>query len=366
MSHLKLLEPFKLGPYKLKNRLVMAPMTRNRAGEGNVPVNMNATYYQQRVSAGLIISEASQVSEQGVGYPKTPGIHTTEQVEGWKKVTEAVHDKGGIIFLQLWHVGRISHPDFHNGDLPVAPSAVKPEGQAFTYEGLKDFVTPRALEKNEIPGIIEDFKKGAENAKKAGFDGVEIHGANGYLIDQFLRDGTNKRSDEYGGSVTKRSRVALEIVDAVCEVWDSKQVGIRLSPSGVFNDMYDSNPTKLFNYLLGELSRKNLAYVHLVEPLFALEGEKFENVPRNVAEYYRPAYDGILIACGNLDKQKGEKLLRENIADLIAYARLYLANPDLPERFRLDAPLNEPDQDTFYGGDEQGYIDYPFLEKEEA
>lgn len=359
---MKLLESKKVGPYTLKNAMIMAPMTRNRAAEGNVPTDMNATYYKQRTSAGLIISEATQVSEQGIGYPATPGIHTDEQVEGWKKVTEAVHEDDGLIFLQLWHVGRISHPDFHDGDLPVAPSAVKPDGQAFTPTGLKDFVTPRALETEEIPGIINDFKQAAQKAKDAGFDGVEIHAANGYLIDQFLRDGTNKRSDGYGGSIENRSKFALEITDAVCQVWDSSKVGIRLSPSGVFNDMYDSDPAPLFKYVLGELSERNLAYAHLVEPLVDLEGEQFDKVPRNVAEYYRPAYDGTLIACGNLDKEAGEKLLKENHADLIAYARLFLANPDLPKRFAQDAELNEPDTDTFYGGDEEGYIDYPFLD----
>jgi len=366
MSDLKLLEPCTLSDLQLKNRMVMAPMTRNRAGEGNVPHEMNAKYYRQRTSAGLIISEATQISEQGIGYPNTPGIHTDEQVEGWKKVTEAVHKEDGLIFLQLWHVGRISHPDFHDGEKPVAPSTVKPEGQAFTYEGLKDFVTPRALEVEEIPAIIDDFRKGAENAKKAGFDGVEIHAANGYLIDQFLRDGTNKRTDKYGGAIKNRARFALEITKAVCDVWDNDRVGIRLSPSGTFNDMYDSNPPKIFNYLLGELSKYNLAYVHMVEPLFELDGDEYDNFPRNVVEFYRPSYNGTMIGCGNLDKVSGEELLQKDHADLIAYARLFLANPDLPDRFRRDAPLNEPDTDTFYGGDEEGYIDYPFLETKKA
>lgn len=360
---LQLLEKNNVGPYTLKNSMVMAPMTRNRAGKGNIPTDMNVTYYKQRSSAGLIISEASQVSEQGIGYLATPGIHTDDQVEGWKKVTDGVHQKEGLIFSQLWHVGRISHPDFHAGELPVAPSAVKPEGQAFTPTGLKDFVTPRALETEEIPGIIDDFKHAAIQAKKAGFDGVEIHAANGYLIDQFLRDGTNKREDHYGGSIENRSKFALEITDAVCEVWDSQKVGIRLSPSGVFNDMYDSNPAALFNYLLDELSGRDLAYVHLVEPLVELEGDKFEQVPRNVAEFYRPAYDGTLIACGNLDRKLGEHLLKHHHADLIAYARLFLANPDLPKRFAQGAGLNEPDHDMFYGGGEGGYIDYPFLDE---
>lgn len=361
MSELKQLESFQLGDLKLKNRMVMAPMTRNRAGEGNVPHDLNAEYYRQRSSAGLIITEASQVSEQGIGYPMTPGIHTPEQVEGWKKVTGAVHEAGSRVFLQLWHVGRVSHSDYHNGELPVAPSAIPAKGQAFSPTGFKDFETPRALDTDEIPGIVEDFKKGAQNAKEAGFDGVEIHGANGYLLNQFLEDGSNRRGDRYGGSIENRLRFTLEVVEAVLEIWDSNRVGIRLSPNGTFNGMYDSNPKKMYTELLKQLENYELAYVHFVEEARP-EGEEFEHYPELVSSFYADKYSGNRIFCGNLDREKSEELLREGKTDLVAYARLFLANPDLPKRFELDAELNEPDQDTFYGGDEKGYTDYPFLQ----
>jgi len=239
---INLLSPYKLGNLELPNRIVMAPLTRNRAGKGNVPGQLNATYYVQRASAGLIITEATQVSPQGLGYPSTPGIHSAKQVEGWKLVTDAVHQQGGRIVLQLWHVGRISHPDLQpDGALPVAPSAIAPKGEASTYEGQKPFVTPRALETSEIPEIIEQYRQGAKNALEAGFDGVEVHGANGYLLDQFLRDATNQRTDEYGGSIENRTRLLLEVTEAVTEVWGGERVGVRLSPSGTFNDMHDSN-----------------------------------------------------------------------------------------------------------------------------
>jgi N-ethylmaleimide reductase len=340
----------------------MAPMTRSRAGEGNVPTEMNAKYYKQRASAGLIISEATQISEQGVGYPWTPGIHSDEQLEGWKKVTDAVHEAGGRMFAQIWHVGRISHPYFHDGDLPVAPSAVKPEGQAFTPEGMKDFVEPRALETDEIPGIIEDYAQAARNAIKAGFDGVEIHGANGYLIDQFIQDSTNKRDDKYGGSVEDRARFALEVTEAVTDAIGSNKVGIRLSPSGEFNDMYDSNAKHTFTYVINQLNKFNLAYLHLVEPL--TDVSDMPNYLENVTPYFRNVYEGTIITCGGYDRTSGNEAVKQNDTDLVAYAKLFLANPDLPERIAVDTPLNEPDSDTFYGGDEEGYTDYPFMEDE--
>lgn len=354
-----LLTSYNLGRMKLPNRVIMAPMTRNRAGEGNVPTELNAKYYKQRASAGLIISEGTQISEQGVGYPWTPGIHTDEQIKGWKKVTNAVHEADGRIFAQIWHVGRISHPYFHDGDLPVAPSAIKPEGQAFTPEGMKDFVEPRALETDEIPGVIADYARAAENAIEAGFDGVEIHGANGYLIDQFVQDSTNKRNDQYGGSVENRARFALEVTKAVADAIGSERVGIRLSPSGEFNDMYDSNPKHTFTYLINQLNKFDLAYLHLVEPLTDVSDK--ENYLGEVTSFFRNIYEGTLITCGGYTKESGNEAIGENNADLVAYAQLFLANPDLPERFAAGAPLNEPNPDTFYGGDEKGYTDYSFM-----
>jgi len=264
-----LFQPVQVGPYRLANSLVMAPLTRNRAGAGNVPQAMNVEYYTQRASAGLIITEATQISPQGVGYPNTPGIHTREQVDGWRQVTDAVHQRGGRIFLQLWHVGRISHPSLQpNGALPVAPSALKPEAQAFTYEGLQSFVTPRALETTEIPGIVEQFREGARYALAAGFDGVEIHAANGYLLDQFLRDSTNHRTDAYGGSLENRARLLLEVTDAVTGVWGTDRVGVRISPVNAFNSMYDSQPDVTFGYVADRLSKFGLAYLHVVEGSF--------------------------------------------------------------------------------------------------
>lgn len=359
-----LLSPVKVGPYELPNRLVMAPLTRNRAGEGNVPHELNAIYYAQRATAGLIITEASQISPQGVGYPHTPGIHSPEQVEGWKLVTKAVHDRGGHIFLQLWHVGRISHPSLQpDGALPVAPSAIAPAGEASTYEGSKPFVTPRALETEEIPHIVEQYRQAAKNAMEAGFDGVEIHGANGYLIDQFLRDGSNKRTDRYGGSIENRARFLLEVVDAVVSVWGADRVGVRLSPSGTFNSMSDSNPQALFTYVVSQLDRYNLAYIHIVEPRIDNGAPEGQNL---TAGFFRSVYRGIIIAAGGHDRESGEAAIANGEADLIAYGRLYISNPDLAERFAQNAPLNPYDRSTFYGGDERGYTDYPTLQLQTA
>ncbi|HET6527388.1 MAG TPA: alkene reductase, partial [Balneolaceae bacterium] len=260
-----LLTAYKLGDLELPNRMVMAPLTRSRAGEGNAPTDLNAEYYKQRASAGLIISEGTQISPQGVGYPATPGIYSEKQVEGWKKVTDAVHQAGGRIFAQLWHVGRVSHPMYHNGEKPVAPSAVKPEGEIFTAQGMKEFVTPRALETDEILSIVDDFRKAAANAMKAGFDGVEIHGANGYLIEQFIKDGTNLRDDKYGGSVENRARFALEVTKAVTDEIGSTKTGIRFSPSGINQGISDSNPKQSYGYLTKQLNAFDLAYIHLVE-----------------------------------------------------------------------------------------------------
>lgn len=349
-STLNLLSPVKLGRYELPNRIVMAPLTRNRAGAGNVPTEVNITYYAQRASAGLIVTEATQVSPQGVGYPNTPGIHSSEQVAGWKRVTDAVHQQGGKIFLQLWHVGRISDPSLQpNGELPVAPSAIAAENH----------VTPRALELDEISGIVEAYRQGAINALEAGFDGVEIHGANGYLIDQFLQDTTNHRTDEYGGPIENRARFMLEVVEAVVSVWGADRVGIRLSPNGSFNSMADSDPKATFTYAVNALNPYGLAYLHLVEP-------RTDDDKDLGARYFRPIYNGTIISAGGYDREMGNQAIANGEADLIAYGRWFISNPDLPQRFAADAPLNPYDRSTFYGGDEKGYTDYPALNLQPA
>ncbi|MEO1094437.1 MAG: alkene reductase [Cyanobacteria bacterium J06638_28] len=354
-----LFTPVQLGRYTLPNRIVMAPLTRNRAGAGNVPLDMHVTYYTQRATAGLIITEATQVSPLGVGYPSTPGIHSQEQIDAWQKVTAAVHQQGGRIFLQLWHVGRVSHPSFHNGALPVAPSAIAPAGEAMTYTGMQPFVTPRALATDEIPGIVQEFRQGAKNALAAGFDGVEVHGANGYLLDQFLRDGSNQRTDAYGGSIANRARLLLEVTQAVVDVWGADRVGVRLSPSNTFNDMSDSHPRATFSYAVQALSDFGLAYLHLLDPSEADLRHGGTPIP---TRELRPLYQGTLMVNWDYDKDKGNTAIAAGAADLVAYGKLFIANPDLPKRFELDAPLNEPDPSTFYGGDERGYIDYPALQ----
>lgn len=354
-----LFSPVSLGSIQLKNRMVMAPLTRNRAGTGNVPTDLNALYYQQRASAGLIITEATPISAMAHGYPATPGIHTPAQVEGWKKVVQAVHAQGGKIVLQLWHVGRISHPSLlPDNALPVAPSAIKPAGQAFTYQGLQDFVTPRALELSELPGIVADYATATKHALEAGFDGVEVHAANGYLLDQFLRDGSNKRTDQYGGSLENRSRLLLEVVNAVIAVAGADKVGVRISPLNPFNDMADSNPQALFNHVAEVLSPLGLAYLHAVEG--GMGGGEVAPFDFNVL---RKHFKGPYIANLAYDKAKGNAAIASGHADAIAYGVPFLANPDLVERFRQDAPLNAPDQASFYGGTEKGYTDYPTLQQ---
>jgi N-ethylmaleimide reductase len=337
----------------------MAPLTRCRAEGANVPTDLMAEYYAQRASAGLIIAEATTVSPRGHGYPNTPGIYTDEQVAGWKKVTAAVHAKGGRIVLQLWHVGRISHPDFQpNGELPVAPSAIAPKGQVWTGKAMADYVTPRALRTEEMPGIVAEYVRGARLAKQAGFDGVEIHNANGYLLDQFLRDGTNQREDGYGGSVQNRARLTLEVTSAVVSVWGSDRVGIRLSPGGVFNDMRDSDPLRTFGYVLEELSKLELAYAHVtrVTAQDLAHGAKDGVGPKEL----RKRFKGVLITAGGFDRAQGEAALREGWADAIAYGVPFLANPDLPRRLEQGLPLNTPDEGTFYASGAKGYTDYPF------
>ncbi len=355
-----LFTPVRLGRYELANRIVMAPLTRNRAGAGNVPQTMHAEYYAQRASAGLIITEATQASPQGIGYPGTPGIHTPEQIAAWRRVTDAVHDQGGRIFLQIWHVGRISHPSLQRDHaLPVAPSAIRPAGDAFTETGPQRYVTPRALTRDEIPGIVASFRQGAANAIEAGFDGVEIHGANGYLLDQFLRDGSNRRTDRYGGSIENRARLLLEVVDAAAAEIGADRVGVRLSPINSFNSMSDSDPDVTFGYVAHQLSERGLAYLHVVETDFA--GASGENHYHRDA--LREAYRGTYIANGGYDQARARLAIQTGTADLVSFGAPYVANPDLVERFALDAPLNKPDPATFYGGDERGYIDYPFLDE---
>lgn len=352
--------PYRIGSLQLKNRAIMAPLTRSRAEDGNVPSSMAPEYYAGRASAGLIVTEATQAGPGGQGYVSTPGIHSSAQIAGWKKVTDAVHRSGGAIFVQLWHVGRISHPDFLNGELPVAPSPIAPRGvSTYTPTGLKPIPTPRALEQAEIQSIVEEFRQAARNAKTAGFDGVEVHGANGYLLDQFLEDSTNQRSDEYGGSVENRARLLLEVVDAVCREWSSERVGVRLSPGGTFNDMGDSNPRATFGYAARQLSQRKLAYLHLIEPMQS-EGEHPQ--PDLSAEFFRPLYSGTLMVAGGYTLERANHVLQAGLADLVTFGKLFLANPDLVNRFQLGAPLNTPNPETFYTGGASGYIDYPTLE----
>lgn len=350
---------YSLGPLNLPNRFVMAPMTRNRAGAGNVPTEFVSRYYEQRASAGLLVTEATQIAPEGVGYPNTPGIHTADQIAGWARVTDAVHAARGRIFLQLWHVGRISHPLFQpNGILPVAPSAVAPAGQVYTPDGLKPFETPRALVADEIPWIVEQYREGAANALDAGFDGVELHGANGYLPDQFLRDGTNRRLDEYGGSVQNRARFLLDIVRELIDVWGPDRVGVRLSPSGTFNEMKDSNPMETFGYVVGELDRLGIVYVHLVE---GNEDDIRHGGSIVPTERLRPLFRRTLIVNGGYDRERADAVIGNGLADLVSFGKAFLANPDLPQRLKFGAALNVPEPDTFYGGGEKGYIDYPAL-----
>ncbi len=352
-----LFSPIELGRLKLNNRVVMAPLTRNRAGEGNVPTALNAEYYRQRATAGLIIGEATQVSPGGVGYPATPGIHSPEQVAGWHGVLDAVHGEGGRMFCQLWYCGRISHPDMLGGAQPVAPSAIAPEGEAMTYQGPKPFVTPRALTEEDIEAIVAEYRHAAWQAREAGFDGVEVHAANGYLIDQFLRDGSNRRDDHWGGRPENRMRLLLQVLDAVFETWEPDEVGVRLSPENRFNSMSDSDPASTFLFVAERLGRLGLAYLHV------LEGDMLSGERTLDYRALREAFGGTYMANNGYDRARAQAALARGDADLVAFGQLYIANPDLVARFRQDAPLNAPDPDTFYGGDARGYTDYPFLEE---
>ncbi len=362
---MKLFTAEKLGAIAIQNRLVMAPLTRMRAGAGDVPGDLAATYYAQRASAGLIITEATQICPLGKGYPGTPGIYSTEQMQAWKKVTDAVHAKNGKIVMQLWHVGRISHSSHHPEDgLPVAPSAIAPSGQVYTASWqLASYETPRALPQAEIPALISTYKHAAQLAKEAGFDGVEVHAANGYLLDQFLQDGSNQRTDGYGGSFANRTRLLLEVLREVISVWGSDRVGVRLSPYGTFNDMSDQDPVGLFSYVIEQLNPLNLAYLHLIEPRSTGAGgsdEVASHMPCT-SELFKHLFKGKVIMAGGFDGASAETAVANGQADAVAFGRLFISNPDLAERLAQNAPLNPYDRSTFYGGNEKGYTDYPFL-----
>ncbi|HZZ43209.1 MAG TPA: alkene reductase [Tepidisphaeraceae bacterium] len=363
MTNTNLFTELTVGPYKLPNRIIMAPMTRNRAGDGNVPRDLNATYYQQRASAGLIITEATQISHQGQGYPNTPGIYSEDQLAGWRKVTTAVHQHGGHIFAQLWHTGRTSHSFYQPGNsLPVAPSAIPMTSPVYVPgQGMVPHETPRALDLHEIPALIADYARAAKNAIRAGFDGVEIHAANGYLIDQFLRDGTNHRTDRYGGSVANRTRFAVEIATAVTDAIGPEHVGIRLSPSSTFNDMADSTPRETFGQVTEQLDRLHLAYLHVIAPTpkdAKHGGASHDLIP---VSFFRPIFKNTLIANGGYTLDSAQSAIADGFTDAVAFGTSFLANPDLPHRLRTSSPLTPADPTTFYGGDERGYTDYPAL-----
>jgi N-ethylmaleimide reductase len=365
-KHQTLLTNYTLGDQELTNRMVMAPLTRSRADNPeNAPTELHAAYYRQRASAGLIISEGSQISKRAVGYINTPGIYSEAQVEGWKKVTEAVHEEGGKIFLQLWHVGRMSHPDFHGGELPLAPSALNPGEKSYTPEGFKDTVEPKAMTIAEIKQTIQDFKQAAKNAIEAGFDGVEIHASNGYLLHQFFNSTSNIRTDEYGGSKENRGRVLFEVIDAVKEVVPENRIGVRMNPSlhGIFGTTLNEDTIPTHDYLIERLNEYKLAYLHLSEP-FSDVSELAYAEP-HIAKRYRPVYKGTLIINGGFDQEKGNKVIEEGDADLVAYGKLFIANPDLPRRFELGTELNDWNSDTFYTPGAKGYTNYPTLEEVE-
>ncbi len=346
-----LFDPIKIGELQLANRIIMAPLTRCRADAGRVPNALMAEYYVQRASAGLIISEATAVTPMGVGYADTPGIWSAEQVRGWSNITKAVHAHGGKIVLQLWHVGRISDPVYLDGEAPVAPSAIAAKGHVSLLRPLRDHPVPRALETEEVADIVEAYRQGAENAKAAGFDGVEIHGANGYLLDQFLQDSTNQRSDRYGGSIENRARLLLEVTDAAIDVWGAGRVGVHLAPRGDSQDMGDSNPKETFSYVASELGKRGIAFI------CAREKEADDSLSPSLKQ----AFGGVFIANERFTKDQANAWLADGKADAVAFGIPFIANPDLPERLAEDAPLNEPQPETFYGAGPVGYIDYPRL-----
>ena len=346
-----LFDPIQIGDLQLNNRIIMAPLTRCRADEGRVPNALMAEYYVQRASAGLIISEATAVTPMGVGYPDTPGIWSDEQIRGWSNVTQAVHANGGKIVLQLWHVGRISDPIYLNGELPVAPSAIQPAGHVSLVRPIKDYVTPRALETEEIADIVEAYRQGAENAKAAGFDGVEIHGANGYLLDQFLQSSTNQRTDRYGGSIENRARLLLEVTDAAISVWGAGRVGVHLAPRADAHDMGDANRAETFGYVARELGKRGIAFICTREKA----GDD------SLTPQLKKEFGGVFIANERFTKEQANAWLAEGKADAVAFGIPFIANPELPARLEQDAALNEPHPETFYGSGPVGYIDYPRL-----
>ena len=362
-AHRKLFSPVQIGPLALAHRVVMAPLTRLRSGQpGDVPGDLMVEYYTQRASAGgFVVTEATTVSITGRGYLGAPGIYSDAQVAGWRRVTEAVHAKGGRIFLQLWHVGRASHVEMTGGVAPVGASALPFDaGEAFTTQGWVPVSPNRALKTVEVPGIIGEFRQAAERARAAGFDGVELHAANGYLLDQFLQDSSNKRVDAYGGPVENRARLLLEITQAVLSVWGGGRVAVRLGPSSRFNGMADSNPTATFNYAVRQLDRRGLAYLHLIEPRINGNEAIADGLPPVAAAQMRQIFKGTIIAAGGFEPDSAEEILEKGDADLVAFGRHFISNPDLPERIRLGRPLNPHDRATFYGGDAHGYTDYPF------
>ena len=350
----------------LKNRVVMAPMTRSRAAnDGNVPTeDLHVPYYVQRASAGLIITEGSQVSKQAVGYVNTAGIYSKEQVEGWKKVTKEVHDKGGKIFIQLWHVGRMSHPDFHNGELPLAPSAINPNAKSYTPEGFKDTVTPKAMSIEEIKQSIEDFKNAAKNAVEAGFDGVEIHSSNGYLFHQFFNGTSNTRTDEYGRTIENRARFFFEVLDAMTKVIPEQKIGARFNPSlnGMFGITMDEDTIPTFEYIIKKLNDYDLAYIHLSEPFTDVSDISY--AVKNIAKHFRPLYNGTLMINAGFDQESGNKVIKEGNADLVAYGKPFISNPDLVERFANGYDLADWNEETFYTPGKEGYLDYPKYNEE--
>lgn len=359
---MKLLQTTKIGNLTLNNSMAMAPMTRSRADLNGVVGPSTVLYYKQRASAGLLISEAINISKQATGSPMTPGIYTKEQIEAWKKVTEAVHQEGGAIFAQLWHTGRVGHSLVKNGELPVAPSPIAIEGQQhFTMDGMKDYETPRALSTEEVKVIVQQYKQAAINAMEAGFDGVELHAAFGYLPNQFLAESSNQRTDAYGGSIENRSRFVLEVMDAMVQALGADKVGIKLSPSIPYNNMIDSNPTALYQHLLNELNQFPLAYVQLMNAMFL--SDNLPQYPRDVLGVFSPATKHLIIANGGYSRESGEAELEKGNAAMISFGSLFISNPDLPKRFERNAPLTEPDRATMYGGQDQGYIDYPFLDE---